>query len=218
MPERETQTTILVAARYASVRAGLRALIENEAGLQVVGDVQSSDDLERESSNLAPDVILIDFDDEIGRLFVETAIDDGAAIVLLGSPQSNWSEFLTLAQNGVALLGKEADQAEIVGGIRSASAGLVTLDRNIALLMTSATPLPAGLQSSHTPHSDLLSAREREVLQLLSLGLPNKQIATRLKISQHTVKFHVASILVKLGASSRTEAVTLGARRGEVVL
>ena len=59
---------------------------------------------------------------------------------------------------------------------------------------------------------------EREVLQQMAQGLANKQIAARLNISQHTVKFHVASILAKMGAVSRTEAVTLGARRGLISL
>ena len=63
-----------------------------------------------------------------------------------------------------------------------------------------------------------LSQREQEVLHLLALGLPNKIIASRLSISEHTVKFHVASIMAKLGATSRTEAVRLGVRRGLVVL
>ena len=65
---------------------------------------------------------------------------------------------------------------------------------------------------------ETLTTREREVLALMARGLPNKQIAARLSISLHTVKFHVASVLAKLGASSRTEAVTLGARRGAVSL
>jgi DNA-binding CsgD family transcriptional regulator len=70
-----------------------------------------------------------------------------------------------------------------------------------------------------TPGSaDTLTVREREVLQLMAEGLPNKLIAARLSISQHTVKFHVASILAKLGAASRTEAVALGARLGYLVL
>jgi DNA-binding NarL/FixJ family response regulator len=63
-----------------------------------------------------------------------------------------------------------------------------------------------------------LSPREREVLQLVALGLPNKVIANRLNISEHTVKFHVAAILTRLGATSRTEAVHLGAQRGLVTL
>jgi DNA-binding CsgD family transcriptional regulator len=63
-----------------------------------------------------------------------------------------------------------------------------------------------------------LTPREREILQQMAEGLPNKQIALRLSISLHTVKFHVASILAKLGVQSRTEAVTLGVRQGLVRL
>lgn len=63
-----------------------------------------------------------------------------------------------------------------------------------------------------------LTRREREVIQMLAGGLGNKEIASRLAISEHTVKFHVASILDKLGAGSRTEAVSLGIRRGIVLL
>ncbi|MGZ6367458.1 MAG: response regulator transcription factor [Ktedonobacteraceae bacterium] len=63
-----------------------------------------------------------------------------------------------------------------------------------------------------------LTAREREVLELLSRGLPNKLIARRLQISEHTVKFHVSSIYAKLGASSRTDAVSRGVRRGLITL
>jgi DNA-binding NarL/FixJ family response regulator len=65
---------------------------------------------------------------------------------------------------------------------------------------------------------EALTAREREVLELLSRGLPNKLIARRLEISEHTVKFHVSSIYAKLGASSRTDAVSRGVRRGLITL
>jgi DNA-binding NarL/FixJ family response regulator len=65
---------------------------------------------------------------------------------------------------------------------------------------------------------ETLTAREREVLELLSRGLPNKLIARRLQISEHTVKFHVSSIYAKLGASSRTDAVSRGVRRGFITL
>jgi DNA-binding NarL/FixJ family response regulator len=64
----------------------------------------------------------------------------------------------------------------------------------------------------------MLTARELEVLRMMAEGAPNKIIAWRLGISEHTVKFHVASILSRLGASSRTEAVTIGIRRGLVLL
>jgi DNA-binding NarL/FixJ family response regulator len=69
-----------------------------------------------------------------------------------------------------------------------------------------------------TEKGEALSGREREVLQLIAEGLPNKQIALRLGISPHTAKFHVAGVLQKLGAASRTEAVSTGLRRGWVSL
>jgi len=69
-----------------------------------------------------------------------------------------------------------------------------------------------------TSPDEALTAREREVLELLSQGLPNKLIARRLQISEHTVKFHVSSIYAKLGATSRTDAVSRGVRRGLITL
>jgi DNA-binding NarL/FixJ family response regulator len=65
---------------------------------------------------------------------------------------------------------------------------------------------------------EALTPREVEILQLLAAGLGNKEIASRLGISDHTVKFHVASVIGKLGAASRTEAVTLGIRHGLVMI
>jgi DNA-binding NarL/FixJ family response regulator len=78
-------------------------------------------------------------------------------------------------------------------------------------------PRPVPLTSSEDSVEEL-TAREREVLQLVALGLANKTIARDLAISEHTVKFHVAAILAKLGAGSRTEAAHIGARRGLVPL
>jgi DNA-binding NarL/FixJ family response regulator len=80
--------------------------------------------------------------------------------------------------------------------------------------------LPAGAAPSRRLDelAEPLTRREVEVLQMLAAGLMNKEIAARLNISEHTVKFHVASILGKLGAATRTEAVSLGIRRGLVLL
>ena len=78
-----------------------------------------------------------------------------------------------------------------------------------------------GLDHSHvpgTPFVEPLTPREIEVLQLLAEGLPNKSIAARLGISDQTVKFHVASICAKLGATNRTQAVRLAVRRGIIAL
>jgi DNA-binding NarL/FixJ family response regulator len=76
----------------------------------------------------------------------------------------------------------------------------------------------AGERFGEEPFSEHLTAREIDVLRLMALGLGNKEIATRLLISDHTAKFHVSSILAKLGATSRTEAVTVGIMRGLVAI
>src|SRR5260370_38862805 len=82
---------------------------------------------------------------------------------------------------------------------------------------TSVAPLPRAAELA-AGAGEPLTPRERDVLQLMAEGLPNKLIAVRLSISEHTAKFHISAIMTKLGAASRTEAVTIGARRGLLIL
>jgi len=102
-----------------------------------------------------------------------------------------------------------------VAAVETAANGLAVIDpQELDALLSSAAPAP--VQADAEPSA--LSARELEVLRMISEGAANKIIAWKLGISEHTAKFHVASILAKLGASSRTEAVTLGIRKGLVLL
>jgi DNA-binding NarL/FixJ family response regulator len=126
---------------------------------------------------------------------------------------------------GFAALPREASGEEIIAAVLAAAGGLVALDRGLArALLEEALPAGAGAAAraagvpGETGPGEPLTARELEVLQLVAEGLPNKLIAGRLHISEHTAKFHVASIMLKLGAASRTEAVTLAARRGLLIL
>ncbi len=114
-----------------------------------------------------------------------------------------------------AVLPRDAQPAEVSAAIEAAAAGLTALGPDELDLL-----LPAANSSEieHEPALEALSAREVEVLALMAQGLANKNIADRLNISDHTVKFHVSSILSKLGASSRTEAVTKGLRDGLLVI
>ncbi len=102
----------------------------------------------------------------------------------------------------------DAPAAEVRAAVAAAAHGFVAL--------------PAGLAHRQAGAGDVqpepLTSREREVLDLLGQGLSNQRIAERLAISEHTAKFHVGSVLTKLGASSRTEAVSLGLRRGLITL
>src|SRR5260370_206371 len=101
------------------------------------------------------------------------------------------------------------------GAVEGAAAGLVVVHPSGVNVLV---PAPAALTSPARELPEPLTPREREVLQMISAGLGNKEIAGRLSISEHTVKFHVASILGKLGASTRTEAVSIGIRHALVLL
>jgi len=132
-----------------------------------------------------------------------------AAIVLLGD--AAWDA--TMLRAGVrAVLPPDASAAEILAAIQAAAAGMALVDpTELEGLITRSNP--AALETG-TP----LTGRELEVLRMLADGAANKTVAWKLGISEHTVKFHVAQILAKLNAGTRTEAVTLGIRRGLILL
>lgn len=132
------------------------------------------------------------------------------AIVLLGD--APWT--VDALRMGVrAMLPPDASAVEILAAIQAAAAGLTVIDtRDLEGLIAATSPSPAAEPA--TP----LTARELEVLRLLAEGAANKTIAWKLGISEHTVKFHVAQILAKLNAGTRTEAVTIGIRQGLILL
>ena len=146
----------------------------------------------------------------------------GVPLVLLADHPARWlSE--TLPPGVRAVLPRNVTPAEIVGAIEAVAAGLYVFHPtdvdSIPLLRPRDVEMAPELAPRlGGPLADHLTPREIEVLQLLSEGLGNKEIASRLNISEHTAKFHVASIMGKLGATSRTEAVTLGIRRGLVMI
>ena len=203
---------VLIVAAYASVRAGLHGLLAGAGDIAVVAEASGSAEAERLLPGARPNVVLADdFPDDRDRL-VSVVAGGECALVLLGATRDGFQALASAPLPGWAYLLKDADGAEIAGAIRAAGAGLVALDRGLVPALGSWVAPPAG----PAPSGGGLTAREREVLALMARGLPNKQIAARLAISPHTAKFHVASVLAKLGAASRTEAVTLGARMGAV--
>lgn len=125
-----------------------------------------------------------------------------------------------VAANGQALgaLLRDADAHEIVAAISAVAGGLIALDRRLGRAVFTPERIGAPTTTAVGADEETLTAREREVLQLLAQGFPNKIIALRLHISEHTAKFHVSAIMTKLGAASRTEAVTSAARRGLLIL
>lgn len=132
-------------------------------------------------------------------------------IVLTSMPREAWTARARRA--GVrAVLRADAGADELAAALAAAHAGLLAIDPD-ALAIASARTAPPPSAETTTP-----TPRELEVLEMLAEGMSNRAIAARLKISRHTVKFHVAALLAKLGARTRTEAVTAGVRRGLISL
>jgi NarL family two-component system response regulator YdfI len=213
-------TRVLVAADSVVVRAGLEALLARSGALIVAASVPGGPDLARQVMEAHPDVVLLELEQhETEPLALLRAlavrVPETAIVVLAGDDREGWT--MEALRAGVrAVLPREATEAEIVAAIEAAAAGFLVLpaaavDALLPLARSASRPRAAG---DHQP----LTPREIEILNLLAEGLGNKAIAPRLGISEHTVKFHLASIFTKLGVSTRTEAVTMGARMGVILL
>ena len=196
---------VVVVAAYPAVRAGLRALVSGEPDITVLAVRAGASDEDSPDASPAPDALLVDVEADRLDLPVRLAAryPEAAQVLLLDGPEAYQPPEGEAARPWAALL-KDAGEAEILAALRAVTQGLVVLDPAIARLTT----MPAATLARPTPALDEpLTERETEVLQLLSLGLPNKTIAARLGISEHTAKFHVGSILAKLGVPNRAAAV-----------
>ncbi len=205
---------VVVIAAYPAVRAGLVALLAEDPLLLPIeplgmsGRRQARTD--QEVIEPVPAAIVVDLNG-----LPEHRLDDladaypGVPFVLLGGNPA--SDGPGLGGEPIAYLSQEADGATLSAAVRGVEQGLTVLDPSLVV----AANLHAHPVVGPTPDSsDVLTAREREVLTLVADGYPNKAIARELGISEHTAKFHVGSLLAKLNAGSRTEAVTVATRRG----
>lgn len=211
-------TSVLVAATSAVRRSGLETIVRESASLKLVGGAPGEVGLLTRARELHPDVILIDLP-QPDLQFPATATSLGetgaSMLVLVDEPDAAWTARVLRA--GVsAVLPRESTASEIHSAIQAAINGLILLDPEIAQNLAGAVRGERSESSAEIIED--LTAREIQVLRLLAEGLGNKEIGVRLGISDHTAKFHISSILAKLGASSRTEAVTIGIRMGLVLL
>ena len=206
---------IVAASRLA--RAGLQNLLAGHS-VEVVGN-GTMESLARELADIELDAVLIDASGEqyeaVLESITESDLNAEAAIVLL-TDQAPPGFLANAFREGIrAVLPSDVSPDQLVAALQAAAAGLLVVRTSD---VQAAFPATVPASQSFDELAEPLTRREREVLQMLAAGLGNKEIATRLGISDHTVKFHVASILGKLGAESRTEAVSLGIRRGLVLL
>jgi NarL family two-component system response regulator YdfI len=200
---------IAVAATSAVRRAGLESIIRNDPQFQLAGSFGGVATLVSFARNAELDVMVID-SDSIRDLLLEPTLDAG--IVLLTDVSDARSISRLLRSRVRAILPRESDPDNVLSAIYAAYDGLVLLSTSTAASL--AAVYGDQPEENEAELSEEITSREMDVLRMIAEGFVNKDIAARLGISEHTVKFHISSILHKLGASTRTEAVTLGIRRG----
>ena len=205
---------LLIAAPSAIVRAGLESVGAQGTGIEVVG-ASGLAGLSAAIDRHQPDVVLAAIEahhDEPPEDLIALAARAGAPAMVVLAPdlQSTWTGE-ALRSSIRAVLPGDLGPREILAAVEAAAAGLVVLHPQDIPALVTERPLPTGQTQTLTP-------REVQVLAMLAEGHGNKTIAWKLGISEHTAKFHVASILSKLNAGTRTEAVTLGIRRGLILI
>ncbi len=196
---------VLIVAENPLARMGLAALLANQAELSITGQTTASNNLLAELEVYCPDVIAWDW-----GWGAAPELPGNVPVVALLKEASQAAEAWSAGARGL-LLGS-TDAESLTAALVAATYGLAVMEPQ----------LPGELAQLDNRQQDTpvenLTAREMEVLQLLAEGLPNKIIASRLNITDHTVKFHVNAIMTKLGVQSRTEAVVRATKLGLIIL
>jgi two-component system, NarL family, response regulator YdfI len=207
---------VFIVAPSLAVRAGLRSLLADEL-FEIVGESAS---VGVNETGEEPDVVIWFPSSSAAAELLQVEIErqgsgSTASLLLIHDDPKIIGKLAQLHLRAWGLLPQEATQEEINAAVRALNEGLVVVN---PLWIQSLNP-------GRVPESDdsdsmvvPLTGREMEILQLLALGLTNKQIASRLGVSVHTVKFHVSSIFGKMGTTNRTETVKLGLRKGLILL
>jgi DNA-binding NarL/FixJ family response regulator len=200
---------ILLVDDHPVVREGLSAVLEQEADFRVVGAASSAEELFEMLDAAQPDVVLLDLElpgmsgvEALGRLTRAS----GARVIVFTAYGTDDKIIPAIRAGAKGYLLKGAPAREIVAAVRAVHAGGTHLAPSVAARLMAEITLPRAAGS--------LSPREVEVIRLVSDGRSNKQIAAELGITERTVKYHVSSVMSKLGADNRAQAVALASQRG----
>jgi NarL family two-component system response regulator LiaR len=202
---------VLVVDDHAVVREGLRTFLELQDGIEVAGEAADGQEAIAAAERLGPDVVLMDLVmpvlDGLAAMRALRERAPNARVVVLTSFLDDDRLLPALRAGAAGYLLKNAQPQELARAVRAAHAGEAVLDPVVAARLVEA--LGAGEEPL-----DRLTPRERQVLELIGRGFPNKRIALELDVSEKTVKTHVGHVLDKLGVADRTQAAVVAVRAG----
>lgn len=203
--------SIVVVDDHPVVREGLVALLEDEPDFEVRGSAGSAEDAIALTKRLQPAVVMLDLElpgmDGVAAIPHLLEASPASGILVFSAYDTDERVFGAIRAGAKGYLLKGASGAEITHAVRTMSAGESYLEPRIAAKLVAEVSAPQRF-------AGLLTERQRAVLRLVAAGLSNKQIARSLAISERTVKFHVTSILGKLQAENRAQAVATAVQRG----
>ena len=205
---------VLIVDDHAIVRKGIRALLSEAGGFEVVGEAGNGQEAVLRAEETHPDVILMDLlmpvMDGIEATRQITSQQPKARILVLTSFAADNKVFPAIKAGASGYLLKDSSPDELVRAIRQVHRGEPSLHPTIARKLLHEIARPADLQ----PAPEALTAREMEVLRLIAQGLSNQEIADQISVSEPTVRAHVSRILGKLHLASRTQAALYAVREG----
>jgi DNA-binding NarL/FixJ family response regulator len=215
MPQGQTLRVAIVASGLAT-RVGLRALLMFPGEIEICAEAARIADLEWPLADLDVLVLAVeaggfaDFEDGLAALETQPAL-------LVLTDDTSWVRRLSDWMRAAwGVLTTDASQEDLLIAVKALHTGLLVADP-VLMRRFEANPFAAPT-SQNEEGEEALTEREDQVLHLVAQGLANKQIAIRLGISAHTVKFHISSIYAKLGATNRAEAIRAGLLKGKIAL
>jgi NarL family two-component system response regulator YdfI len=209
---------VTIIAPAIAIRAGLRALISDEPQINIIAEAANL--IEITDARIETDVMVwvpASSSDlvTLGSELTKVKMGESTALLLVHDDPKVMEYLNRIPVRAWGLLDSEATQTELIASIQALNEGLIVTN---PIWLKKVINSPIISKDGNNDLVEGLTVRELEIMQLLALGLTNKQIAGKLRISAHTVKFHVSTIFSKLGTTNRVETVNLGLKKGLIVL